>query len=101
MPATKEKQWKPPKNWEGEHTTTLQDGETVDVFTGTRTYPDGTAQEVVAHSNEEFDANVKATDEIVTRKATQKHQALQDEIHELQARIKTLKDQAKQYDWAV
>ena len=101
MPATKEKKWSPPKGWEGEQTSTVQGDETVDVFTGTRTWPDTSTSEVIGHTPEEFEANAKATEDLVRRSHAQKHAALMEEIEELQAQVRAKKQQAKQYDWAV
>lgn len=68
------KKWSPPKGWDADvQENVIAPGKTEpgDLFTGTRTYEDGTVREFVAHSQEEFDTLAEANDADVARRAQQ------------------------------
>lgn len=93
--ATREKQWAPPKGWE------LDSSEHEETMRGSRTYPDGTRREIVAHSVEEFAQLALQTDHSLQQQHSERRKALTDEAAELRKRAHDLDAQARQYDWSV
>lgn len=93
--ATREKQWAPPKGWE------LDSSEHEETMRGSRTYPDGTKREIVAHSPEEFAQLALQADHSLQQQHAERRKALIEQAQELHGRANDLTEQASQYNWAV
>lgn len=99
--TTKTKKWSAPKGWDVSSRGMIQEkGDEIEGITGVRTYPDGTEREILAHSEDEFDMLAGLADDHMRRWALQRQGELNGEIERLQDRLKDLKAEAKQYDWA-
>jgi len=94
MAETKTKKWTPPKGW-----ASTDYDEDATAFTGTRTYPDGTTREILAHSTEEFEANAAATDEERRLALALEQDRLNAAADVAKAEAKALKEQADSLDF--
>lgn len=97
-----DKKWKAPKNWDlADEGGTLGTGEAAQYgITATRTYPDGTTREILAHSEDELATLAAAADAQAAMHRANYRQALLDEAAEHKAKAKELEKRAAVYDWA-